>query len=139
MQSFGQSDDVLQRIHTLDCANSDKMLASCDLLAAPPPEAAAQRKTLEVASVGEGIYAAALAEVLQDLACSGSYAAIYVVRGGGFQGRLNAAGAAASGLIDNITNKDSTDCPVATALTDADRAKLLQIKQQIEAAKKPGG
>jgi hypothetical protein len=39
-------------------------------------------------------------------------------------------------LIDDLTDKASKDCPVAAALTDADRAKLLQIKQGIEKAGK---
>jgi hypothetical protein len=33
-------------------------------------------------------------------------------------------------------NKDTKDCAVAAVLTDADRAKLLQIKQAIAKAKK---
>ena len=37
--------------------------------------------------------------------------------------RLEAAGAAAIGLIGDLMDKG--DCPVAAALTDADRAKLL--------------
>jgi hypothetical protein len=39
-------------------------------------------------------------------------------------------------LIDFIMGED---CAVSASLTGADRAKLLQIKQAIEAAKKPGG
>jgi len=37
-------------------------------------------------------------------------------------------------LIDFITSKD---CPVSASLTDADKAKLLRIKE--EATTKPGG
>ena len=33
----------------------------------------------------------------------------------------------------------SKGCPVSALLTDDDKAKLLQIKREIEAAKKPGG
>jgi hypothetical protein len=75
---------------------------------------------------------------LKDLVCLGGDNAIYVLRGGPFHDRLRDAGAAASGLIDDLTNKDSKDCPVAAVLTDVDRAKLLQLKQSIEAAKTSG-
>ena len=53
----------------------------------------------------------------------------------GAESRLQSPGAAIS-LIDDLTDKASKDCPVAAALTDADRAKLLQIKQGIEKAGK---
>jgi hypothetical protein len=39
-------------------------------------------------------------------------------------------------MIDDLMNKDSKDCPVAASLTDADRAKLLQIKRDAEKADK---
>jgi uncharacterized protein YjbI with pentapeptide repeats len=135
-------DEALDRIRKLDCANPDKMLASCDPSADPPPEAVAWRKALEAARVGDDAYRGTLANVLKDLVCSSGEDAIYVVRGISrpslpIQDRLEAAGAAARGLIDDLMNKDSKDCPVAAALTDADRAKLLQIKQRIEAAPKP--
>jgi hypothetical protein len=54
----------------------------------------------------------------------------------GAESRLQSPGAAAISLIDDLTDKASKDCPVAAALTDADRAKLLQIKQGIEKAGK---
>jgi hypothetical protein len=47
---------------------------------------------------------------------------------------LEAAGPEAPALIDFILSKD---CPVSAALTDADKAQLLRIKQ--DAIKKPGG
>jgi hypothetical protein len=80
---------------------------------------------------------------LRDLACSGDENAIYVVRGpgdragyvfSGFQDRLQAAGATAFDLINDLMNKDSRDCPVAAALTDTDRVNLQQIKRDIERA-----
>jgi uncharacterized protein YjbI with pentapeptide repeats len=125
-------DQALQNINRLDCASSDKTLASCDSSAAPPPEAAAWRKALEAANVDAKAYALALAKVLKELVCSGGDAAIHVVRGPGFQNRLHAAGDAASDLIGDLASKDSKDCPVAASLTDADRAKLLSIKQATE-------
>jgi hypothetical protein len=115
--------------------NSNKTLASCDPSAAPPPEALEWRKALEAASVDEKAYAEALVKALKELVCSGGDEPVHVVRGRGFQARLDNAGAAASDLIDDLMNKESKDCPVSAALTNADRAKLLQIKQE---AKKAG-
>jgi uncharacterized protein YjbI with pentapeptide repeats len=129
-------DQALERIEFLDCANPDTRLASCDSSAAPPPQAAAWRKALEAASVDDRVYAITLAEVLRELVCSGR-ATVYVVRGVGFQDRLRAAGAAGIDLIDDLTNRESKDCPVSASLTDADRANLLRIKQ--DATEKPGG
>ena len=131
--------EALKRIEVLDCANSDPTLASCDPPWAwipplqPPPEAEAGRKMLEAARVDDGAYAAALAKTLKDLVCSGSENNVYIVRGYGFRHRLQAAGAAASGLIDDLVNKDSKDCPVSAALTDADKAKLLRLKNEAKA------
>jgi hypothetical protein len=127
---------ALQNINRLDCGSSEKALASCHSAVAPPPEAAAWRKSLEAASVDDNAYALALAKVLKRLVCSGGDKAIHVVRGAGFQKRLEAAGGAASDLISDLTNKDSKDCPLSALLTDADRARLLQIKQSIEKAGK---
>ena len=76
------------------------------------------------------VYRPALAKVLRDLVCSGGDNAIFIVRGAGFQSRLAAAGPEAPSLIDEITVKDSKDCPVSALLTDADRAQLQHIKQQ---------
>jgi hypothetical protein len=131
-------DQALYSIGRLDCASPDRALASCSLDPAdsPPPEAAAWRQTVEAARVGDEAYAEALVKTLKELVCSGGDDAIYVVRGRGFQTRLGDAGAEASGLIDDLVNKDSKDCPVSATLTDADRAKLLQMKQRTEKAGK---
>ena len=129
-------DKALERIRSLDCANPNPTLASCDPNAPAPPEAIAWRKTLEAASVDEKVYVGALAKTLKGLVCSGGDDAIHVVRGEGFRSRLQAAGAAASDLMDDLINKDSKACPVAASLTDADRAKLLQIKRDAEKADK---
>jgi hypothetical protein len=121
-------DEALVHITDLDCADPDASLASCDPHVPPPPEAAAWRKTLEAARVDDVVYTQALAKVLEDLVCSGDDNAIHVVRGDGFHYRLQAAGAAASDLIDDLANKDSKDCPVAASLTDDDRTALLAEK-----------
>jgi hypothetical protein len=128
-------DWALQRIQILDCANKSKTLASCDYSAAPPPEGVPWRKALESARVSDADYAVALSRTLRDLVCFNGDDAIYVVRGSGFQVRLKDAGRAASGLIDDLANKNSKDCPIGASLTDDDRAKLLRINRAIEAAK----
>ena len=84
----------------------------------------------------EKAYVTALAKTLKDLACSGDDDAIHLVRGSGFRAGLLAILPAAPDLIHDLTNKDSRDCPVGAALTDADRANLLEIKQNIEKAGK---
>jgi len=129
-------DLVLEQVGSLDCASSDKTLASCDRHVSPPPEAAAWGKVLEAASVSKEAYAEALAKVLKELVCSGNDDAIHVARGPGFRRRLEAAGAAAIDLIGELTNKDSKDCPVSAALTSVDRARLRNIKMDIEKAGK---
>ena len=129
-------DQTLDRIGSLDCTNPDRTLAPCDPSVTPAAEASAWRKSLEAARVDEQAYALALANTLKELVCSGGDDAIQVLRGAGFQSRLEAAGSAASDLIEDLTNKDSKDCPVSAALTDAERANLIQIKQRVE---KPRG
>ena len=115
-------DQALDRIRSLDCANPDKTLASCDPSLPPPPEAAAWRKALEDARVDEAAYAKALAAELKTLVCSGDDDAAYVLRGLGFQRPPCAAGPEAPALVDFIMSKD---CPVSASLTDADKANLL--------------
>jgi hypothetical protein len=65
----------------------------------------------------------------QELVCSGGGDAIHVLRGAGFQSRLEAAGLAASDLIDGLMNKDSKNCPVPPSMTDADKAEVLRISR----------
>jgi hypothetical protein len=78
-----------RRTKSLDCANPDPTLASCNFSVAPPPEAAAWRKALEAASVDDDAYALALAKTLKELVCSGGDDdTIHIVRGEGFKRRL---------------------------------------------------
>jgi hypothetical protein len=99
---------------------------------------------LEAARVDDEAYADALAKTLKSLACSGDSDAIYVVSGmlkrpydGDSRiGRIEAAGAAATGLIDDLMNKGREDCSVSATLTDFDRTELLQIKQRDRGAVK---
>ena len=136
-------DDSLDRISRLDCNNPDRTLASCDPSLPPPPEAAGWRRSLEDARVDEAAYAKALAAALKTLVCLGGGDAIDTLRGlvlstpeesflpdAGFA----AAGPEAPALVDFIMSKD---CPVSASLTEADKARLLRIKQA--ASKKPGG
>jgi len=127
-------DQALDRIGRLDCSKGGTSLASCDTSAPEPPKAAAWRKALEDARVDDATYAGALAAELETLVCSGDTNAGYILRGVLGSGRLAATGPEAQGLIDFIMSKD---CPVSASLTDADKAKLLRIKQ--EAIKKAGG
>jgi uncharacterized protein YjbI with pentapeptide repeats len=125
-------DDALQHITTLDCTSPNPIFAPCDPNIAPPAEAAAWEKAVEAARVNDEVYTKALAGVLKGLVCSGADDARYVARGGGFKAQLFVARAAAIDLINDLINRDSKNCPVAAALTDDDRAKLLGIKDDIE-------
>ena len=127
-------DSALSRIERLDCANPDPAFASCDRSAGPTPEAKAWREALEATRVNEQAYEEALAYALFSLVCL-SNDAMYVVRGEGFLARLEGAGTAASGLIDDLINTDSKHCPDAPALTSDDRVNLLHIKENIEEVK----
>jgi Pentapeptide repeats (8 copies) len=132
-------DRALENISRLNCVSSDKTLEPCAPGAPAPSDAAAWRQALERASVKEDVYRDAVAKTLQSLVCSSEDDALHVVRGVSRsapmqESRLDAAGAAATGLIADLMHKASKDCPVAAALIDADRARLLQIKREIEAA-----
>ena len=136
----GPSRDMAnERIQRLDCAGHDLKLASCDFSANPPFEATAWRKSLEGARVDDQTYGKALAAQMKRLACSDGDADANILRSAAFDLRLEDAGPPAIDLIHNLMNKDIKDCAVSSALTDADRARLLRIKQSIEAAKKEGG
>ena len=135
LPSGDNRDEAFKRIQSLDCSSSDMTLDSCDVKAVPPPEATTWREALEAAHMGENAYTTALAKTLRDLVCLGSDDAIYVLRGAGFRDRLLAAHPPAPDLIDDLMNKESKDCPVSAALTGADRANLLAIKQEIDANK----
>jgi hypothetical protein len=134
---------AVDRIRSLDCAELDKTLASCDTSAPLPPEASAWRKSIEDAGVEYLPYVKALAAVAKTTICSGDDASPDVLRGmmRGISARavpiilsrLESTGSEAPALIDFIMSKD---CPVSASLTDADKADLLRIKQ--DAIKKAG-
>jgi uncharacterized protein YjbI with pentapeptide repeats len=123
-------DAALKQIETLDCANPDTTLASCDPDAKPPPEVLDWQKELKAASVDKAAYANALATELQDLVCESDLNAIYILPGIISSGVWHdLPGREASALIGFIMSKD---CPVSASLTDDDKARLLQIKQFAE-------
>jgi hypothetical protein len=128
---------ALNRIRRLDCA--DKTLASCDASSDSPQQDTTWSEALkDAAGADKNRFAWSLAMILSHMVCSGSDVEVAIVRGGGFQSRLLAAGIPATGLIEDLMNKDSKVCPVSGALTDDDRANLLQIKQRIGEAVKAG-
>jgi hypothetical protein len=105
-------DEALQRIRSLDCAapNANALTTSCDPSAAPSPEAAAWRKSLEGASVDDKAYGKALAGVLKGLVCSGIEDSSDILRGllrnsVGMEltdSRLEATGPERQALVDAI-------------------------------------
>jgi uncharacterized protein YjbI with pentapeptide repeats len=105
------------------------------------PDTAAWQKLLEAARVDDSHYAPALAAELKTLVCSGDVDAIYILRGKEFEKRLAAVGQEApelvnaimgktKGLVDVIMGKANESCPVSASLTEADKAKLLRVKQE---------
>jgi uncharacterized protein YjbI with pentapeptide repeats len=129
---------ALTRIEILNCSYPDKRLQSCDPdPAATLPKEAADWRSAVMAHVGVEAYRAALAESLQALFCSGDENEAFVVRTVSKSGRLQRAGPAANALIAKLLSKNSSDCPVAASLTDADRATLLIIKQDITPLEEP--
>ncbi len=118
--------EALARIERLDCENSDNTLASCDPAAKEPDEVRRQRAALEMASVkDDAAYKKALASVLRQLVCGADENVIHILRGATRNDRLAATGSEAPALVDAIMS----NCPVSAALSEADKAKLLQIKQ----------
>ncbi len=98
-----------------------------------PSEPAKWPKSLKDGRVDDRDYARALASELKTLVCWGVDDAIYAFHGNGFQDRLGAAGARAPAQVDFIDFIDfimSKDCPVSASLTDADKAKLPQIRKE---------
>jgi uncharacterized protein YjbI with pentapeptide repeats len=115
-------DSVLRRIQRLDC--EDKVLSSCN--PSQPQEPDVWRMLLEGASVSKPTYEAALARELKTLVCSGGGDAIFMLLGILENGRLEATGPQAAALIEAIRGND---CLVSASLTDADKERLLKIKQ----------
>jgi hypothetical protein len=129
---------ALERIQILDCSNGDKTLQSCNPAAAPPPEAAEWRSAV-IADIGSvKAYRDALGASLKALFCPGDENEPLVVHTVAKFGQLRDAGPAARGLIAELLNKTSSDCPDAASLTDADRTTLLSLKQEIKPLEETG-
>jgi uncharacterized protein YjbI with pentapeptide repeats len=120
---------AIPRIERLDCSNPDNDLASCDPVAKTPPEVLDWQKHLAAASVSDAAYIKALATELRSLVCENDADAIHILRGISKSERLAETGREAPALVDVIMSKD---CPVSTALTDDDKARLLKIKRDAE-------
>ena len=109
----------------LDCTSSEKTLAPCADGAINASYSDSASRLLNKAATNRAAYPDALAEVLRGLACNGAPNAIYVLRGVIANGRL----AAGDKLVaDALANTAS--CSFGAALSDDDKARLLQLKQK---------
>jgi len=129
-------DDALKRIARLDCKESGDDLAPCAANAEPPPKVRMWRAILNTARADDKAYEQELAKLLRQLVCTPETNAIHILRGIIFEGvipinpsRLTAAGREARELIDDIL--EGQGCPVSSALTDADRARLQEIRRML--------
>jgi uncharacterized protein YjbI with pentapeptide repeats len=150
-------DDALKRIQSLDCANPDKTLASCDPSAESPSQARDWRKLLEDARADGSDFAEAAARELETIVCAQQDAGAFLFTGAfsersiydasienlafilrgvispAVRYQIGTTGPEAPALVDFIMSKD---CAVSASLTDADKAKLFRVKQTaIERAK----
>ena len=113
----------------------DTALASCDPAADPPDTVKEWKKMIEAAKVDQGAYAKALAAILGGLVCSNEPDRIYVLRGLLRSGRFLQTGAEMPALAKRIT---SPECPVSTALTDADKTAIAAAaKTAVASSKSP--
>ncbi len=129
-------DKALKRIETLNCSKTGEVVASCNPAADPPPKVWYWQKTLAAASVDDTAYAKALAKELRGLVCANDTNAIYILRGIMRTlppGPLAATGPEASALVKSVMGNDKDKpCPASAALTDDDKARLLEIRQDAE-------
>jgi uncharacterized protein YjbI with pentapeptide repeats len=117
---------ALDRVAILDCERRDNdTLASCDPSDALPDAVKQWKKTIEAASIDPNAYAKALTAILGDLVCSDKGDRIYVLRGLLHTDHgLDDIGPERPALMKRIT---STECPLSTALTDADKETIASI------------
>jgi hypothetical protein len=137
---------MLRAMNMLDCSNHDKTLASCEFASATPPEMQEWQRKFERASVSTAEYEKALARQLWWLVCQNEADTVHILRGlmrigmaavgrilpgGGDAGstRLAATGHKSPAFVDFIMSKE---CPLSASLTDDDKARLLEIKQDAE-------
>jgi uncharacterized protein YjbI with pentapeptide repeats len=117
--------EALKRIEILDCARKD--LAPCDPRSKAPPRLALE---LEIFNASREEREKAFAETLRHIVCKGGEDDIYILRGVTGNRSFPAAGREAPALIDDIIQ--GKNCPVSAALTEADKARLLEIKKNAE-------
>ena len=135
-------DRALERVAILDCAQrkwevigEEIVLASCDPAAEPPDTVKEGKRMIEAASVNRAAYAKALAAFLGGLVCSNEPDRIYVLRGLMRFGPLLKTGAEMPALAKRIT---SPECPISTALTDADKTAIAAAaKEAVSSSKSP--
>jgi uncharacterized protein YjbI with pentapeptide repeats len=132
-------DNALNRVRRLLCQTSgddlgDKtgdVLAPCQANAETPPEVLKWHKLLESAQSDLPTYRQTLLTVLRSLVCTPGADAIHILRGisKGIYPRLEALDREALPLIDDILG--GHDCPVSTALTEADKIRLQAIETEV--------
>jgi hypothetical protein len=110
------------RVAILDCKRKgDDALASCDSSEAPPEAVTQWKKKIEDASIDYTTYAKALTVIVGDLVCSYNDDRIYVLRGLMHSDPDRdgiAIGSEMPALAKRITR---AECPVSTALSDAEK------------------
>jgi hypothetical protein len=157
-------DNQMLRLSRLDCASSDRILASCDPSANLPAEAKAWQSTLENARVDNSAFAKAWAQGIEEVMCAGeghgwffSFTGGRSLRSLGDDSLGNSLFAlremtsisrnqivppapeasALNALAPSVVDLImSSDCRVSALLTDSDKMRLLRIKQ--EALKRMG-
>jgi hypothetical protein len=119
---------ALRRVAILDCGRrDDDTLAPCDPSAAPPDTVQQWKKMIEAASIDRGCYAKVLTSILGDLICSDKADRIYVLRELLRNKHLFDTREEMPALAKRIT---SAECPVSTALTDADQRNLAPAAEK---------
>lgn len=125
---------ALERIERLNCEGTNQALAPCALSAKAPNELRQHElPQFEKALVEPADYQPALACSLIRTIFSAGPDQIFVLRGVTKNGRLAATGGQVPALISKIVNEKEC-CPVSAALTEDDKARLLQIKTDVEKA-----
>jgi uncharacterized protein YjbI with pentapeptide repeats len=123
-------DHALARIARLSCKSSGVDIAPCKANPKPLRKAQKWREVLEAARADDEIYEPELANILRGLICGNEANAIDMLRQVASNGQLGAVGSKLRPLIDDIIQGNY--CPVASELTDADKARLWEIKAVAE-------
>jgi len=126
--------EALKRIAILHCARKGDTIATCSPSAEPPAAVKQWQERIQAASIDRAVYAKALAKILGDLVCSGEPDRIYVLRGLWPSDRFRGTGSEMPALAKRIT---SPECPVSTALTDADKRALAEATRNAVSSAKP--